>query len=259
MRWLKWPCVPGQHGVVVGDDRARRPLGSELFAVDPAEARDDAVGGGGCFQIGDRAPASLRGDGEAAVLDQQAVVGEVGNVLSRGAHSTVVTTGDGLRPVLVEQLGTPLEKRGQIGTDLVEVDLLLCGRGCVAGVGGIEQDHGVACCHDVARFDADVLDASAVFCVKRMMHLHCFDDGEHRTGGHGLSRRDVDRDHRARHRRADLDRHAMTPATSSSASSVRIGEQPASILTVARSSPRVGPRLTIATGMPRAAACRTNR
>ena len=45
----------------------------------------------------------------------------------------------------------------------------------------------------------------------------------------------------------------------SPASSVRISEQPLSTLTVARSSPRVGPRFTIAIGIPRAAACRTNR
>jgi hypothetical protein len=35
--------------------------------------------------------------------------------------------------------------------------------------------------------------------------------------------------------------------------------QPASIRTSASSSPRVGPRLTITTGMPRLRACRTNR
>ncbi len=41
---------------------------------------------------------------------------------------------------------------------------------------------------------------------------------------------------------------------SSSASSVSSSEQPPSTLTPASSSPRVGPRLTMATGMPRAAA-----
>src|SRR6476469_9577966 len=46
---------------------------------------------------------------------------------------------------------------------------------------------------------------------------------------------------------------------SSSASSASMGEQPLSIFTVARSSPRVRPRLMIAIGMPSAAAWRTNR
>jgi cytochrome P450 len=46
---------------------------------------------------------------------------------------------------------------------------------------------------------------------------------------------------------------------SSSASNVISSEHPPSTLTLANSSPRVGPRLTMATGMPRAAACRTKR
>src|SRR5699024_5023887 len=50
----------------------------------------------------------------------------------------------------------------------------------------------------------------------------------------------------------------VTPA-SSPASTASTGEQPLSILTAACASPRVGPRLTIATGIPRAAAYRTNR
>ena len=38
-----------------------------------------------------------------------------------------------------------------------------------------------------------------------------------------------------------------------------MGEQPLSIFTVARPSPRVRPRLMIATGIPAALACRTKR
>ena len=44
-----------------------------------------------------------------------------------------------------------------------------------------------------------------------------------------------------------------------SASRRRVSEQPASILSVARSSPRVGPRLMITTGRPALALCRTKR
>lgn len=46
---------------------------------------------------------------------------------------------------------------------------------------------------------------------------------------------------------------------SSPANRVNISEQPASTLTVAWSSPRVGPRLMIPTGMLCAIACRTKR
>ena len=53
--------------------------------------------------------------------------------------------------------------------------------------------------------------------------------------------------------------HADIATGSSSASSASMGEQPLSIFTVARSSPRVRPRLMIAIGMPSAAAWRTNR
>ena len=51
----------------------------------------------------------------------------------------------------------------------------------------------------------------------------------------------------------------ITGAVSSSDSSASNSEQPPSTLTVARASPRVGPRLMMATGLPAAAACRTNR
>ena len=68
----------GEDGVVVRhrDDRV---------AVDRADAADEPVGRRALDELLERAAAALRGDDERRVLDEGAVVDEVGDVLARGA------------------------------------------------------------------------------------------------------------------------------------------------------------------------------
>ena len=95
MRWPSAPWVPGQDGVVVGEDRAGGALAEQL-AVDPGGAADQPVGGGALDQLLELAAAALGGDREAAVLDEAAGVDEVGDVLARRAAAGRVAPLDGL-------------------------------------------------------------------------------------------------------------------------------------------------------------------
>src|SRR5205814_5776831 len=61
---------PGQHGVVVRQDRAGAALPEEV-AVDPSGSRHEPVGGCPLDQLAQIAPLALGGDREAAVLDER--------------------------------------------------------------------------------------------------------------------------------------------------------------------------------------------
>ena len=76
--------------VVVGHDHAAP-------AVDLADAADEPVGGRARDQLLARAPALLRGEQQRPVLDERAVVDEVGEVLARGALAALVAARDRVR------------------------------------------------------------------------------------------------------------------------------------------------------------------
>ena len=79
----------GEDRVVVGHRHAR-------LAVDLADAADEAVGGRARDQLLARAPALLRGEQQRPVLDEAALVDEVGEVLARGAPAALVAARDGV-------------------------------------------------------------------------------------------------------------------------------------------------------------------
>src|ERR1700753_3217943 len=108
------PLRPRQDRVVVGEDRAAGALAEEL-AVDRRGAADEAVGGGPGDQVVDRAPPALGGDRVAAVLDEAALVDQVGEVLARRPPARRVTLLDriGPRPVLGQR--PPRSQLGEVG------------------------------------------------------------------------------------------------------------------------------------------------
>ena len=71
----------GEDRVVVRDGDRPRRLRPEQLGVDGADAADQAVGRGVGDEVVEAAPAALGGDHDRAVLDERAVVDEVGDVL----------------------------------------------------------------------------------------------------------------------------------------------------------------------------------
>ena len=70
-------------------------------------------------QVVDAAPSTLRRDRQASVLDEAAVVAEIGEILARGSASRCVARLDGVRATLVLNQAPAPERFSQIGTDRV--------------------------------------------------------------------------------------------------------------------------------------------
>ena len=75
-------------------------------------------------QVLDRAAAPLRRDHQRAVLDEGARVAEVVDVLARGALTGLAPARDRLGPCGIEPVRMALVHLGQIGADVIEIDLL---------------------------------------------------------------------------------------------------------------------------------------
>ncbi len=112
-----------EHGVVVGHDDAAPALGPELLGVDGRDAHDEAVGRRVLDEIVELAPAPLRRDRKAAILHERAVVDELRDILARGALIGVAAALDRSRAIFVERVGLARDQFGEIGTDVVEIDI----------------------------------------------------------------------------------------------------------------------------------------
>ena len=121
------PLRAGQDGVVVGDDRAGRPIAGQL-AVDTRRAADQPVSRRPRQELVEVAAAALGGDREAAVLDQAALVDQVIEVLARRPRSARVPVLDRLGARRVGGQPPPLERLGEVGTDLALVGAVVGAR-----------------------------------------------------------------------------------------------------------------------------------
>ena len=144
----------GEHGVVVRHRDAVRVPGREQLAVDGADAADQAVGRACGDEVLELATAALGGDDERAVLDERALVDEVGDVLPRRAPCPAPATRHGVGAGFVEAdswrsttrrgrrarpghllagdgvqhlLGVRRRRRGSAGDQLVEQDEAVAG------------------------------------------------------------------------------------------------------------------------------------
>ena len=107
------PLGAGEHRVVVGENGAGAALAEEV-AVDPRRAADKPVSGRARDQVVELAPPALRGDREAAVLDEGAGVDEVVDVLPSGPATRLMAPLHGIRPRLVTGQRLPPPQLGEI-------------------------------------------------------------------------------------------------------------------------------------------------
>ena len=115
----------GEHGVVVGHARrSGRRASANSVPLIAADAGDHAVGRELADHLLTGQPGARR-QHELAVLDERARVAEVVDVLARRALAGAAALGDGVGPRLVERDRVPLEDLGQVGADVVEVDLVV--------------------------------------------------------------------------------------------------------------------------------------
>ena len=101
----------------------RAALRTEHVGVDRGNAHDETVGRRVLDEFVELAPAALRRDREAAVFDERAGIDELRDVLARGALVGVAAALDRGRAVRVERVGLARDQLGEIGTDVVEVDV----------------------------------------------------------------------------------------------------------------------------------------
>ena len=128
------------------------------------------------------------------MLDERAGVAEVVDVFAGGALLRAAAAGEGVGPVLVEGGGVALVHLGEVGSDVVEVDLLLDGLArCVDGC-FVDEDDRMAFVDGVAGRDGDLADDAAGFGVDLVLHLHGVHDEEKLAFAHGIARSHVDRD-----------------------------------------------------------------
>ena len=113
-----------QHGVVIGDHHAAGAFRAEFFRVHGGDARNQPVGGRVHDEVIDLAPAALGGDRERAVFDERTVIDEVRDVFARGALIGLAPPLDRGRPVFIERDGVAGDQFGQIGADVIEIDIL---------------------------------------------------------------------------------------------------------------------------------------
>ena len=161
----------------------------------------------------------LRRHHQRAVLDQRTLVDQVGDVLASRALAQLASPLDGVGPVLVETVGVALEHLGQVGADLVEVDVLLGLGGAGLHLGRLEQHQLVTGEHRVADVDTEAAHDAAAGRGDHVLHLHRLHHRHLRARGHLVADADRQRPHRALHRR-------RTTATSPSVRSAAVSWRP---------------------------------
>ena len=119
------PLGAGQDRVVVGQHDALGALVVKQIAVDAADTGQHAVGRRVLDQVFERTALALGGDDHRAVLDKAIGIAQGSDILTAGALAGLATTGDGLRPGGVKPDLVPFDHLGQVGTNVVQIDLLL--------------------------------------------------------------------------------------------------------------------------------------
>ncbi len=208
----------GEDRVVVGHGDAARPFPAEEVAVDRADAADQAVGGRVGDEVGEVAPAALGGDHQRAVLDERAVVDEVGDVLPRRAPVAVAAPGDGIGPGLVEPDAVALDRLGEIGSQCSAV----AHRGpsrlvrLIGHVGDrLEHDESIAGHDGGPDADQQLGDAPVLGRRDIVMHLHRLDEHQHGARSDDVARRHLERHDRALQRTSNV-RHVTVPGPAGS-------------------------------------------
>jgi hypothetical protein len=181
----------GEYRVVVGQHQAARLLVAELRGVDAAQAADQAVRRAAGDQFLDAATAALRGNGQRPVLDEAAVIEQVGEVLAGGALADPVAFGDGFRAVFVEADGVAFEDFGEVGADRVQVNEGVAQVVLRFDVRRLDEQQGVTLAKAVAGCGGEAVDDAAGAGLHLEFHLHRFDHGDGLALGDGIAGRDI--------------------------------------------------------------------
>ena len=201
--WFIWPWRAGQHGVVVGNHHAAGGIRAEFFRVHGGDAGDQAVGRGVADEVVDRAAAALGGDGERAVFDERTFIDELGDVLARCALVGLAAALDRGRAVFIQRDGVALDQFGQIGTDVIEIDVFFLGHVMGVDLGRLQIEDRLVLHQRHAGFRRDLRHPAAMRRGHQMLHLHGFQHGDLLAGADEVPLPDVDSHDRALQRRGN--------------------------------------------------------
>ena len=177
----------GQHRVVVGDHGAPCVLVVEPVAVDASRSADESVCRGALDQLFDAATPALGGDGEPAVLGNALRIAQVVDVLAGRPPPLGVSTFHHVWPAGIGQQATTDEELGQIGADVVEVDLLDRHRQPVHGLPFLDHGQRVTHRHQTPEGHTEVLQGAAHRRAHHMLHLHRLEHDHDRPGSQGIT------------------------------------------------------------------------
>jgi hypothetical protein len=107
----------GEHRVVVREHHGARRRFVEQLTVHGPDAAHDAVRGADTHQVVDGTAVALSRERERPVLDEAAVVDEVGDVFARRALAGLAPLRDGFRAAFVARLAQALAKLRELGTN----------------------------------------------------------------------------------------------------------------------------------------------
>ena len=224
----------GQHRVVVGDHHAAGGSAPNwsAFTVPMPVIRPSA----GVLRI---RSSTVRRRRWAAIASEpystkRAGIDEIGDVLARRALVGLAPARDRGRPVLVERDRVALDHFGEIGADVVEIDVLLLGHVVGVDLGRLEKQDRLVLHQRHAGCRRDLRHAAAMRRGHQMLHLHGFEHGDLLAGADEVAFADVDGDDRAlqrrRHRRPsrpDRDwptrrsRHSASAPSSAAVAAIR--------------------------------------
>jgi len=173
----------GEHRVVVRGDGDARCILAEGLAPDRGEPAHESVGGSVADQIVEPAAATLGGDRECPVLDEGALVDQVGDVCTRGALSLRCAPCHGVGSRGVEREVASFTPPREIGA-LAGVRRAAVRSGGRTDDSGFHRQQNLAGGDGLALCDADRGDDAVASRRHRMLHLHRLDDHDLVAGMH---------------------------------------------------------------------------
>ncbi|SKX89192.1 Uncharacterised protein [Mycobacteroides abscessus subsp. abscessus] len=187
-----------KHRVVVRDHHSFSSFGTKPVGADRRDAADQSVRGSVRDEIFFGAARALGCKSQGPVLDKAVLVDEVGDVLASGTSTDSVALGNRVGTRGVQRHLVPRVDLGEIGPDVVRVDLSASLDICITA-GGSDDRQRLTGCDGLTRFDQRPDQCCRGGHRHGVLHLHRFQHDECRTGRCGDARlRHLD-DH-ARHR-----------------------------------------------------------
>ena len=171
-----------------------------------SDAGDQPVGRAHAFEVRGFAAAALRRDGELAVFQEVAAVEEMSQVLARGTAAERAPLLDGIRPAVIADRAPSLDHFGEIGAQLVEIDVRIGTGVFELDLGRLDEQHRITGVENRARLRRDRAHDPGQLGDEHVLHLHRFDHGEPLSARDRRTDLDVDREQTSGRRRAQRSR-----------------------------------------------------